>query len=148
MSQPLMHNGTLREPIPPELLGQAFLDREGDFEAGSHQSFTLTYTCGPFGIDDSGSLRVVFRFATDQSNPQFKDPQGPGFTEVKASNNAVLECRFDPKGNIRPWDRALQIKVVRGFMKEGDTITIRFGVTDHGSPGMRLQTFCEKRFEF
>ena len=148
MSQPLMHNGTLREPIPPELLGQAFLNREGNFEAGSHQSFTLTYTCGRFGIDDSGSLRVVFRFATDQSNPQFKDPQGPGFTEVKASNNAVLECRFDPKGNIRPWDRTLQIKVVRGFMKEGDTITIRFGVTDHGSPGMRLQTFCEKRFEF
>ena len=33
-------------------------------------------------------------------------------------------------------------------MKEGDTITIRFGVTDHGSPGMRLQTFCEKRYEF
>ena len=52
MSQPLMHNGTLREPIPSELLGQAFLNREGNFEAGSHQSFTLTYTCGRFGIDD------------------------------------------------------------------------------------------------
>ena len=25
---------------------------------------------------------------------------------------------------------------------------MRFGVTDQGSPGMRLQTFCEKRYEF
>jgi hypothetical protein len=143
-----LHNGTLREPIPPELLGSAMLDKEGAFDAGSHQSFTLTYTAGRFGIDDSGSMRVAFRFATDQSNPQFSDPTAPGFTEVTASNNADLPCRFDPKGNIRPWDRTLQIKVVKGFMKEGDTITIRFGVTDHGSPGMRLQTFCENRFEF
>ena len=149
MMTPLeMHNGTLRTPIDPSLLGTAVLDKSGAFEAGSYQSFTLTYTAGRFGIDDSGSLRIVWRFATDQTNPQFDDPKAPGFTEVFASNNAVLEARFDPKGNIRPWDRTLQIKVVKGFMKEGDTITVRFGVTDHGSPGMRLQTFCENRFEF
>ncbi len=143
-----IHNGTLREPIPKNLLGNAVLDRMGDFEAGSYQSFVLTYTAGRFGIDDSGSIRVVFRFATDQTNPQFDDPKAPGFTEVFASNNAVLEARFDPKGNIRPWDRTLQIKVVKGFMKEGDTITVRFGVTDHGGAGMRLQTFCESKYEF
>ena len=143
-----IHNGSLREPIPRQLLGSAVLDQTGEFEAGSYQSFTLTYTAGRFGIDDSGSIRVVFRFATDQSNPQFDDPTAPGFTEVVASNDAVLEVRFDPKGNIRPWDRTLQIKVVKGFMKEGDTITVRFGVTEHGSAGMRLQTFCESRYEF
>ncbi|MBX2838978.1 MAG: DUF3604 domain-containing protein, partial [Gammaproteobacteria bacterium] len=148
MTTPDMHNGALREPIPAELLGTAVLDKSGEFEAGSYQSFTLTYTAGRFGIDDSGSMRIVFRFATDQTNPQFDDPAAPGFTTVESSNNAVLEARFDPKGNIRPWDRTLQIKVVKGFMKQGDTITVRFGVTDQGSPGMRLQTFCEKRFEF
>ncbi len=148
MSPPELHNGSLREPIPPELLGTAALDHTGDFEAGSFQSFTLTYTAGRFGIDDSGSLRVVFRFATDQSDPQFSDPTAPGFTEVTASNNAVLDCRFDPKGNIRPWDRTLQIKIVKGYLKQGDTITVWFGATGQGSPGMRLQTFCEKRFEF
>ena len=143
-----LHNGSLREPIPKELLGSAVLDRTGDFEAGSYQSFVLTYTAGRFGIDDSGSIRIVFRFATDQTNPQFDDPTAPGFTEVVASNNAVLQAHFDPKGNIRPWDRTLQIKVVKGFMKEGDTITVRLGVTDYGGAGMRLQTFCESRYEF
>ncbi len=148
MTPPDLNNGSLREPISTELLGTAVLDKSGEFEAGSYQSFTLTYTAGRFGIDDSGSLRIAFRFATDQSNPQFVDPTAANFTEVEASNNAILEARFDPKGNIRPWDRTLQIKVVKGFMKEGDTITVRFGVTNQGSPGMRLQTFCEKRFEF
>lgn len=148
MTPPELNNGALRAPIDPMLLGSVILDQSGAFEAGSFQSITLSYTAGRFGIDDSGSLRVAFRFATDQSNPQFDDPKAPNFTEVVASNNAVLECRFDPKGNIRPWDRTLQIKVVKGFMKEGDTITVRLGVTDQGSPGMRMQTFCESRFEF
>ena len=66
-----IHNGTLRKPIPENLLGTAVLDHTGEFEAGSYQSFTLTYTAGRFGIDDSGSIRIVFRFATDQTNPQF-----------------------------------------------------------------------------
>ncbi len=143
-----MHNGALRTPIDPSHLGTAILDKSGEFDAGTYHSFTLTYTAGRFGVDDSGSIRVVWRFATDQTNPQFDDPTAAGYTEVVASNNAVLQARFDPKGNIRPWDRTLQIKVVKGFMKEGDTITVRFGVTDHGAPGMRLQTFCESRYEF
>ncbi len=143
-----IHSGTIRTPIPPAELGSASITPGGDFEAGSYQSFVLTYTAGKFGIDDSGSLRICFRFASDQTRPQFEDPARPNYTVIEASNNALLECRYDPKGNVRPWDRTLYIKVVRGFLREGDTITVRFGVTDGGSPGMRLQTFCEDSFEF
>ena len=75
-----MNNGTLRKPIPESLLGTAVLNQTGEFEAGSYQSFILTYTAGRFGVDDSGSIRIVFRFATDQTNPQFGDPSAPGFT--------------------------------------------------------------------
>ena len=60
----------------------------------------------------------------------------------------MLDLRFDPKGNIRPWDRTLSIKVVRGYLRAGDRITIRLGDPRQGSPGMRLQTFCEDSFEF
>lgn len=143
-----MDSGTIRHAIRPDQLGHAAISPSGRFEAGSHASFTLTYTAGLFGIDDSGSLRVCFRFASDQSNPQFDDPSGPNYCTVEASNNAVLQIRWDPKGNVRPWDRTLWIKVVRGYLAEGDQITIRFGVTDHGGPGMRLQTFAEETFEF
>lgn len=143
-----MNSGVIRHAIPVGQLGTATITPEGNFEAGSYQSFTLTYTAGLYGIDDSGSLRVCFRFASDQSSPQFDDPKGANYTIVEASNGAVLQTRWDPKANVRPWDRTLWIKVVKGYLREGETITIRFGVTDHGGPGMRLQTFCEDTFEF
>ncbi len=143
-----VNSGTIRTPVPPEALGTATVTPDGDFEAGSHQSFTLTYTAGKFGIDDSGSLRICFRFASDQTRPQFEDPAKPNYTVIAASNDAVLQYRYDPKGNVRPWDRTLYIKVVRGFLRAGDTITVRFGATEGGSPGMRMQTFCEDTYEF
>ena len=93
-------------------------------------------------------MRVCFRFASDQTRPQFEDPAGPNYTTITASNSAVLTYHYDPKGNVRPWDRTLYIKVVRGFLREGDTITIKFGDCSGGSPGMRLQTFCEDSYEF
>ncbi|MEQ8355249.1 MAG: hypothetical protein RH942_06895 [Kiloniellaceae bacterium] len=138
----------LRSAIPAEELGSVTLTPRGDFAAGSYQTFTLVYSAGKFGIDDSGSLRICFRFASDQTRPQFENPEGPNYTTVVASNSAVLQHHYDPKGNVRPWDRTLYIKVVRGFLREGDTITVTFGDRTQGSPGMRLQTFCEETFEF
>lgn len=141
-------SGVLLHPIRRDQLGHAEISPSGQIEAGSYASFTLTYTAGKFGIDDSGSVRICFRFAADQASPQFDDPKGPNYTTVEASNGAVLQVRWDPKANVRPWDRTLWIKVVKGFLQEGDTLTIRFGITDHGGPGMRMQTFCEDTFEF
>ena len=129
-------------------MGRAEIVPEGNFEAGSLASFTLTYTAGRFGMDDTASLKIVFRFAADMGRLQFDDPAAPNYTTVEASNGAVLETRYDPKGNIRPWDKTLYIKVVQGFMKEGDRIVVRFGDPREGSPGLRLQTFCEPTFEF
>ena len=143
-----MNSGVIRQPIAPADLGTAVLEPTGAFEAGSYASFTLTYTAGTYGIDDTGALRICFRFAADQTPPQFTDPKAPGYTVIEASNGAILDYRFDPKANVRPWDRTLYIKVVQGYLEEGDRIMVRFGVTDGGSPGMRLQTFAEETFEF
>ena len=118
------------------------------FEAGSYQSLTLTYTAGRFGLDDTGSLKIGFRFATDFGPVQFDDPKAPGYTTMEASNGATLQCRWEFKRNIRPWSRSLYIGVIKHFLKPGDTITIRFGDRRQGSPGIRMQTYCEKDFEF
>ena len=128
--------------------GAAKVEPAGEVEAGSFQSFTLTYTAGFFGIDDTGSIKVVHRFASDMGRPQFNDPAAPNYVTVEASNGAVLHVEYDMKRNIRPWDKTLYIKVVRGFLREGDQIIVRFGDSRGGSPGMRVQTFCEETFEF
>ncbi|HAA91006.1 MAG TPA: DUF3604 domain-containing protein, partial [Rhodospirillaceae bacterium] len=138
----------IKPPIKPEDLGSVSLTPDGEFEAGSFQTFKLVYTAGKFGVDDSGSMRICFRFASDQSRPQFDEPDKANYTTIEASNKAVLEYRYDPKGNVRPWDRCLYIKVVNGYLSEGDTITVTFGDTTEGSPGIRVQTFLEDTFEF
>ena len=112
------------------------------------QSFTLTYTAGAFGVDDTGSIKIGFRFATDFGPVQFTDPKAPGYTTVEASNGATLDAKWEFKRNIRPWSRSLYVGVVKDFLAPGDTITIRFGDRRQGSPGIRLQTYGESEFEF
>ena len=131
----------------PDLMGTAVISPEGQFEAGSWQSLTLVYTAGKFGIDDQGGLRIGFRGHFDGSALQTSDPEAPGFTSVEASNGVPLNVVYDIRRNIRPWNKSLFIRCLR-FLKEGDQITIRFGDQRQGSPGMRMQTFCESRFMF
>ena len=78
----------------PELMGSAMLEPSGAFEAGSMQSFALTYTAGRFGVDDTGSIKIGFRFATDFGPVQFDDPQGQGYTTAEASNALNPNSRF------------------------------------------------------
>jgi len=132
----------------PDLMGGATLHPSGSFEAGSWQSFTLVYTAGRFGVDDTGSIKIGFRFATDFGPVQFTDPQAGGYTTVEASNDATMEMKWEFKRNIRPWSRSLYIGIVKDFLAPGDTITIRFGDRRQGSPGIRVQTYSESAFEF
>jgi hypothetical protein len=91
-------------------------------------------------------LKISWRTTSDMAKPQFKDPAAANYTTVEASNGAVLEYWVD-RLNIRPWVNTLLIRVGRGYLRAGDTITVRFGDRRSGSPGLRLQTNCEERFE-
>ncbi len=143
-----MRNNAFHSTYLNDRIGHATLTPSTPCEAGSFASFTLIYTAGYFGIDDTGGLKIVHRFASDMGRLQFTDPKGWNYVTAEASNGAVLELRFDQKGNIRPWDKTLAIRVQRGFLREGDTITVRIGDTRQGSPGIRVQTFVEHTFEF
>ena len=130
----------------PEHMGAATLTPAGPFVAGSHTELTLVYTAGTFGVDDTGMLKITWRTTSDMGKPQLDKPAAENFTTVEASNGAVLECRVD-RVNIRPWANALVIRVGRGFLREGDRITVRLGDRRQGSPGLRLQTNVEATFE-
>ena len=143
-----MRNNAFHSTYLRERAGQATITPTTPVEAGAFTSLTLTYTAGYFGIDDTGSLKIVHRFASDMGKMQFTDPKGWNYVSAEASNGAVLELRYDQKGNIRPWDKTLSIRVQRGFLREGDSIVLRIGDTRQGSPGIRVQTFTEPTFEF
>ena len=128
-------------------MGSAVLEPTGAFEAGSYGSFTLTYTAGPFGIDDSGGIKISFRTTTDMGKPQFTAPAGDNYTTAEASNGAGLHLLFD-RINIRPWVHTLYVRLIGGFLRSGETLTIRFGDRRMGSRGIRLQTNAETDFPF
>jgi len=112
-----MRNNAFHSTYLANRAGHASLTPSTPVEAGSFASFELTYTAGYFGIDDTGSLKIVHRFASDMGRFQFTDPKGWNYVTAQASNGAVLEMRFDQKGNIRPWDKTLLIRVQRGFLR-------------------------------
>src|ERR1700680_3801205 len=108
----------------PEQMGSATLTPAGPFVAGSHAELTLVYTAGTFGIDDTGMMKISWRTTSDMSKPQFDDPQGANFTTVEASNGATLKVWFD-RLNVRPYANTLLVRIIRGFLRAGDTLTIR-----------------------
>jgi hypothetical protein len=127
-------------------MGSIELLSPGPFVAGSHAELVLVYTAGTFGIDDTGMVKVSWRTTSDFSKPQFDKPQAANFTTVEASNGAKLEVWFD-RLNIRPYANTLLIRVGRGYLRAGDTLTVRLGDRRQGSPGLRLQTNVENNVE-
>ncbi len=120
----------------------------GTFPVRSFQTFTLVYTVGQYGLDDTGAIKVVHNFTPDGGRLQFDDPTAMNYVTATASNGARLDLHREPYGHQRPWNKSLRVTVEGGYMKRGDTITIVYGDTSGGSPGYRLQTFCESAFVF
>lgn len=128
-------------------LGSVNSTLTGKVVAGSFQTMSVRYTAGYSGVDDTGSLKFVMRYATDCGVPQFDDPQAANFTTAVASNGARLQLRYDVKDNVRPWGKTIHVKVLQGYLREDDTITLTLGDRSHGSPGWRTQTFLEDSWE-
>lgn len=57
-----------------------------------------------------------------------------------------LAVRFDQKGHERPFQKAVIIDVVDGYMNPGDQIVVRLGDRRNGAKGTRAQTFVEDDF--
>jgi len=132
----------------PALYGRVDFSPTGEFVVRSLQTFKLVYTAGPYGVDDTGAIRVLFRFATDWGKLQVADPAGVNYVSAFAGNGVALDLAYDHDALPRPRYHGLTVTLKNGYLCEGDTITITFGDTSGGSPGLRLQSFCESHFEF
>ena len=131
----------------PVLYGSVTLSPQGAFEARSLQTFEVVYTVGRFGLDDTGAIKLAFRHSNDWGRLQFDDPTAVNYVSARASNSTPLTLSYTSL-NHRPWYRAITVLVTGGCLREGDTITITLGDRSGGSPGVKLQTFCESALEF
>jgi hypothetical protein len=124
-----------------EWIGRARIEPDGPVVAASVGEWTVRYAAGRYGVDDGGALKLSWRFASDWAEPQLEDPAGRSYVELSTDAEARLVGRYDPRGNVRPWMRTLQVRVVDGFLRPGQGITIAFR-------RQRAQTFAERGFRF
>ncbi len=127
-------------------LGSATINSRKRVVAGTHQTVTYRYRV-EHPVDDTGCLKIVFRYAGDFGTPQFDNPRAPNFCTVSTNGDCRIEPRWDTKGHTRPWGKSLYLKVMGGYLGEGETITVVFGDTSAGSAGWQMQTFYEDSFE-
>ncbi len=133
----------------PTLYGQVSLEPTGKFHVRSFQTFRLTFKVGRLGLDDTGAIRVVFRAMGDWGGLQTTKPMAPNYVTASTDTGVPLLVSYSPYGvTPRPRWKSLTVRVSGGYLREGDRITIVFGDTSQGSPGMKMQTCAEKAFEF
>jgi hypothetical protein len=127
--------------------------------AGAWNEIILEYTVGASGIADGARLKIAFKFYTDWALFQTSDPAAANYVSAEHSSGPLVERQspatvqalkvtFDQKGHERPFQKALLIDIVDGYLNPGDRITIRLGDRRAGGPGTRVQTFEEKAFTF
>lgn len=128
-------------------LGYATISPSDSLVAGSYAELTYTYTAG-HPIDDSGYLKICFRNVGDFGALQFAAPSEPNYCSLQTTGHCRLKPRWDERGHLRPWTRALYIQITGGYLDQGESITVIFGDHSSGSPGWQVQTFRVGSFEF
>ena len=93
-------------------IGKASINIDQPVEAGSFQNIVYTLETG-HAIDDSGYIKIVFRYAGDFGTPQFENPSEANFCSVSTDADCHIEARWDPKGHTRPWGKALYLNTLK-----------------------------------
>ncbi|WP_088347575.1 MULTISPECIES: hypothetical protein [Rhodomicrobium] len=130
------------------------LDR---MEAGSWQEIVIDYEVGAAGMADGSWFKATMKFYSDWALFQTSEPAGANYISAEYQAGRLVEgqspatvqalkLRFDQKGHERPYQKAIIVDVVDGYLKAGDHILIRLGDRRLGGPGTRVQTFVEQDF--
>jgi hypothetical protein len=127
--------------------------------AGSWNEIVLDYEVGASGVADGAWFKVTFKFYSDWALFQTADPRGANYVSAEYQAGPLvggqspatvqsLKVRFDQKGHERPFQKAVIVDTVDGYLNAGDHIIVRLGDRRMGGPGTRVQTFAEDKFRF
>jgi len=125
--------------------------------AGQWTEIITEYTVGGSGLADGAWIKGTFKFYSDWALFQTTDPTQDNYLSAEYVPGALvdgqtpatvqsLSVRFDQKGHERPFQKAIIIDIVDGYLNPGDKIVVRIGDRRWGSKGTRVQTFVEKKF--
>lgn len=158
LDDPAVARRTIDELDAMEFLGEVSCSHSS-LVAGSVEQVLVDYVVGSSGIADSGGVKFCFKFYSDWSL-QTVDPLGPDYCSVEyrtgslvggaspggASTLRNLRWRYDEKGGERPFQKAIVVDLVDGYLRPGDHLLLRLGDRRAGGAGTRVQTFVERGF--
>jgi hypothetical protein len=127
--------------------------------AGQWSEIVLDYEVGASGVADGAWFKATFKFYSDWALFQTTDPTGANYVSAEYQAGPLregqspasvqsLKVRFDQKGHERPFQKAIIVDTLDGYLNAGDHIIIRLGDRRAGGPGTRVQTFVEDKFRF
>ena len=113
-------------------------------------TITQTYTVGAMPVQTGGGFLVARHFMTNFGTWQVNDASAPNYISIDSSNDKVsFVATTDPMsgmhGGFRSSRATLAFKLASGTLQPGDTVTIRYGDTRQGSPGMSMPSFSSDR---
>jgi len=76
--------------LTSEYLGKVEMNNISHVVAGMLDSWKITYTVGKYGIDDTGSIKIVWRNPSDWGKPQFTNPSNINYTTINVNGNAKV----------------------------------------------------------
>ena len=127
----------------PGALGELTADRLGPFEALSHTTLRQTWTAGTRGIATGGGFWVARHFNANFGPFQADDPAGEGYITITSSDADAVFATDEimasgPHGGFRAPQPALVFRLTAGELDPGEAVTIVYGDTSGGGPGLRL----------
>ena len=133
----------------PDARGSLVADT-GPFEARTHASIRQTWTVGSRAVEPGGGIVVARHFMANFGRFQTEDPGAANHVTIASSNPAVAFARHGAlmagmHGGFRGGIDNLMFRVASGRLAPGDTVTVTYGDTSGGGPGILLPDFSSDR---
>lgn len=122
----------------------------GPFEAGAYATVAQTFTVGSEAIQTGGSIMLARHFMTNYGTWQTADPAAPNYVSIQTSADKVSFIATTTPlrgmhGGFRNFRETMTFKLASGTLNTGDSVTITWGDTSRGSPGLMMSTVSSDR---
>ena len=134
----------------PGALGALRAESLGPFEARSYQTLRQIWTVGTHPVVAGGGFWVARHFSVNSGPFQTEDPAGDGYvtiatTDADATFETDVYLARGPHGGFRAPAPALVFRVASGRLDPGETVTITYGDTSGGGPGLLMTSTSSAR---
>ncbi|MEX2132308.1 MAG: DUF3604 domain-containing protein [Pseudohongiellaceae bacterium] len=137
----------------PGALGRLEVNPAGPYVAGSNATFTQTYTVGEAAVQVGGGFLIANHFNANHGRHQVTDSSGANYLSISSDNPAV---RFVAEGypvagmhgGFRGAQEQLAFRVADANLDPGDRVTITYGDTSGGGPGLVMPDFNSEQMPF